>query len=84
MVVSAKGLLGAYVTSYLLVSRFLFFPIQMNLSEKVLAHQNPLGHVSDSSGVGGYMKGLDTGPLGTTWRRFRAMQAAKPGLRWDL
>jgi hypothetical protein len=40
----------------MLVSRFLFFSIQMNLSENVLAGQNPLSRVLDPSGVGGYMR----------------------------
>ena len=39
-----------------LVSRFLIFPVQMNLSEKVLVGQNPLSRVLDPSGVGGYMR----------------------------
>lgn len=40
----------------MVVSRFLFSPIQMNLSENVLAGQNPPSRVLDPSGVGGYMR----------------------------
>lgn len=40
----------------MVVSQFLFFPIQMNLSENVLADENRLSRVMDPSGVGGYMR----------------------------
>ena len=40
----------------MVVSRFLKFPIQMNLSEKDFSHHRPLGRVFDPSGVGGYMR----------------------------
>jgi hypothetical protein len=40
----------------MVVSRFLKFPIQMNLSEKDFAHEKPLDRAPDPSGVGGYMR----------------------------
>jgi len=40
----------------MVVSRFLNFPIQMNLSEKDFARQKPLTRARDPSGVGGYMR----------------------------
>ena len=40
----------------MVVSRFLKFPIQMNLSEKDFSHPKPLCPVLDPSGVGGYMR----------------------------
>ena len=40
----------------MVVSRFLKFPIQMNLSEKDFAHGKRLDRAADPSGVGGYMR----------------------------
>jgi hypothetical protein len=40
----------------MVVSRFLKFPIQNNLSENQCAHGNPLSHIFNPSGPGGYMK----------------------------
>ena len=40
----------------MVVSRFLKFPIQINLSEKDFSHSKPFCLVSDPSGVGGYMR----------------------------
>ena len=40
----------------MVVSRFLKFAIQMNLSEKDFSHSKPFCLVLDPSGVGGYMR----------------------------
>ncbi len=40
----------------MVVSRFFEIPVQMNLSEKISARQNPLDRARDPSGVGGYMR----------------------------
>ena len=39
-----------------LVSRFLFFPIQNHFFGKRSVHQNPPSHGAEPSGVGGYMR----------------------------
>ena len=68
----------------MLVSRFFQFPIQINFAENVLAHQNPLDHIGDLSGPGGYMKGGTRNPprgaLGLCLGRLQGVPAAATGV----
>ena len=62
----------------MVVSRFLKFAIQMNLSEKDFSHSKPFCLVLDPSGVGGYMKGPESPrqPVGGYFRRHSASRPA--------
>ena len=58
--------------------------LEHNFAENVLAHQNPLDHIGDLSGPGGYMKGGTRNPprgaLGLCLGRLQGVPAAATGV----
>ena len=58
--------------------------LEHNFAENVLAHQNPLDHIGDLSGPGGYMKGgtrnSPRGALGLCLGRSQGVPAAATGV----
>ena len=58
--------------------------LEHNFAENVLAHHNPLDHIGDLSGPGGYMKGGTRNPprgaLGLCLRRSQRVPAAATGV----
>ena len=64
----------------MVVSRFLKFPIQMNLSEKDFSHSKPFYRVSHPSGVGGYLMGGARSPRPPVGGNFRRHSAARPAI----
>jgi hypothetical protein len=57
-----KCLYYAFPFHVFLMSGFLFFPIQMNMSENVLADRNHLTRAFNPNGAGGYMRGVFLNP----------------------